>query len=116
MSSDFFDAVADLAPPRPAREDPGSPLWMLILAGTALIGSAVTFVFGAGVPANAIGYALASLIAFTFVALFRRASVKRFVAAGIPSTRLADATAVTMLVLGLLLAALHAYRIARHYG
>ena len=61
---------------------------------------------------HAVGYAMASLIAFTFVAMYRRASVRRMEMAGIGvSDRLTMASA-GVLVLGLAVAVLHAYAIA----
>jgi hypothetical protein len=89
---------------------------MLVLAAIALVLSAASFALGAGVGVNAAGYVLASAVAATLVALFRRFSVRRFALAGVPTSTSDDLAAAVLLGFGFLVAAIHAYLIARHYG
>jgi hypothetical protein len=90
-----------------------SPTWLLVVASLAVVCG-----FGAlaldGVLAHVIGYALASLLPFTIVAMFRRQSVERLMVVGLPPSREANTGAVLILVIGFLCSVLHAWFIARH--
>jgi uncharacterized membrane protein YdjX (TVP38/TMEM64 family) len=121
--SDSFDEYDDPYPASYGRiedtsggEDPGSRVWYLWLAAGATVVSGATFALGLGVAINLVGYVLASLVAFTLVALFRRNSVRRLVQHGVVTAQGTQLVGLLILVLGLVVAALHAYRIARHYG
>jgi hypothetical protein len=96
--------------------DPGSPMWMLWLAGGAVGASALVFAFGGGFLVNLIGYLLGSLVAFTLIALFRRATLSRMFVAGVGVARSANTGAAGLLATGLVCACIHAYFIARHYA
>ena len=99
-----------------AREDPGSPNWMLWLAAASVVASLAMFVAGSELAPNIAGYVLGSVVAFTLVALFSRASRVRLFKAGIGTGRGLNRAAVGLLAVGLLSVALHAYLIARHYS
>jgi hypothetical protein len=121
--SDGFDQYDDPYPKSFGRiedasdgEDPGNRAWYLWLAGAATATGVATFALGPGVAINVIGYVLASLVAFTLVALFRRNSVRRMAQHGVVTPQSTQLLGLLILVTGLVVAAFHAYRIARHYG
>lgn len=96
-------------------DDPGSPSWLLWLSLFATLVSLVLLPFSA-LSLQIAGYLLASLGAFTLVALFRRASVARFLLVSIGTTRSANAAATALLGVGLVVSIAHAYAIARHFA
>ena len=121
--SDRFDEYDDPGPRTFERieetgdgEDAGSRIWYLWLAGVAMVLSIAAFALGPGVAVNLVGYVLASLVAFTLVALFRRNSVRRMAQRGIITAQSTQLLGLLILVLGVVVAAFHAYQIARHFG
>jgi len=109
-----FDTPLSKDPVAPA--DPGSPTWMLWIAVASLVVSALLLALGPGLVVNLIGYLLASVVCFSLVALFRRASFARLVSIGIGLSRPTGSATVAIIVTGLFLVCIHAYLIARHYA
>lgn len=104
-----MDTVSDVG------NDPGARTWLLVLAMIAMAASGASFAFGSP-EGNLVGYILASLVAFTCVALFRRQGVKRAAEAGIAMARGVSITSRVLLLVGVVLSIAHAYLIGRHFG
>jgi hypothetical protein len=105
----------EIDPSREPAEDPGSPTWLLGFSAAATAVSLILLPFS-GLGVHITGYVLASLVAFTLVALFRRASVARFLLVSIGTARSANAAAGGLLGGGLAVSVAHAYAIARHFA
>lgn len=69
-----------------------------------------------GVAVHILGYVLASLLAFTLIALFRRRSSERSLTAGIGVPHWIKRAAAGILVAGFLLSVAHAWFIASHFS
>jgi hypothetical protein len=82
-------------------------------AGAVLVS---LFVLSGGIVLHFFGYALASLLAFTLIAMFRRRSVERSASAGIGVPHWINLTAIAVLVAGLLAAVAHAWFIASYFS
>lgn len=96
-------------------DDPGRQEWLLVLAGVSIVLSLGLLVLG-GLALNVVGYVLSSLVAFSLVAMFRRNAANRFVAVGIGAAPSTAAFSIALLLAGLVVAALQAYAIARHFA
>jgi hypothetical protein len=88
----------------------GTPRALFIAIGS--LGIAVALLLTGGIPLHAIGYAFSCLIPFTLVALFRRMSLRRMAALGVASPAWAKPLGTAIIVLGFVLAVLHAWSIA----
>ena len=95
-------------------EDPGAGTWLLILASVAVLASALTLPLG-GLTVHFLGYLLASLLAFTCVALFRRRGLERLLAVGVATSTRLNSFALGVLFAGLACSFLNAWFIARHW-
>jgi hypothetical protein len=91
-----------------------SATWMVWVAGAAVVLSALAL-FG-GILAHFLGYALASLLAFTLIALFRRRSVEISANAGVGVPRWINFTAVSVLIVGFLVAIAQSWVIASYFS
>ncbi len=88
---------------------------LLIIAALALLLSAALLVPNA-VLANYLGYACASLIAFSAVAVNRRAIVRVAGSTSTAASRGSTVTSAVLILAGFALSIVHAWFIARHYG
>jgi hypothetical protein len=87
--------------------DPGSGIWLLVVAGIA-VGLSFVMLFFDGIRVHIAGYVLASLLAFTCVAFFRRRALERLVTAGIATPPEWNVLAWCVLVGGLGCCIVHA--------
>lgn len=94
-------------------DDPGSGAYLLAL-GTAAVAASGAFLALDGIPVHVAGYALASVLAFTCVALFRRRALERLLALGSSTSRVLTSCALVVLVSGLACSVAHAWFLARH--
>ncbi len=89
-----------------------SPSWLLWVAGVAVGLSVVAL--GGGLALHLVGYALASLFAFTAIALFRRRSLELSATAGIGVSSFARVFAGTTLLVGFVVSVADAWFVASH--
>jgi len=89
-----------------------APTWLLWVAAGAVILSAAAL--GGGLGLHIAGYALASLFAFTAIAIFRRRSRELSLAAGIGVGRTAKLLAIGILLAGFAISIAHSWFIASH--
>jgi hypothetical protein len=80
----------------------------------AVLGSAATLPLH-GAEVHLVGYCLASLVAFTCVALFRRRALERLLAVGVGTSTQLTSFALGVLLSGLGCSIWHAYFVARHW-
>ncbi len=90
---------------------PGARWTLWAAVGSVALGFAALF---GGIAAHVVGYALASLMAFTLVALFRRGAVERQVSAGVVVPHWMNMVAVAVLVVGFVVAVAQAWSIASY--
>jgi hypothetical protein len=86
-------------------------LWAAVAA--VAVGAAA---LAGGIVAHFLGYAFASLVAFTLVAFFRRAAVDRQTKSGVVVPNWMNLTAVGVLVAGFAVAIGQALFIASHFS
>lgn len=104
-------------PEEPAASEPSLSTGPVLpaLAFAALVASAALFI-PTSVLAHYCGYACASLIAFSAVAINRRAIVRSTSRTGRAGSRTSAVVSALLLLAGFALAVGHAWFIARHYG
>ena len=90
----------------------GSQAWLLWVAVGAVALSAVALV--GGIVLHLVGYVLASLLAFTAIAIFRRRSLEMSTAAGVGLARSFKLLAAGTLFVGFVISIAHAWFIASH--
>lgn len=91
-----------------------SATWMVWAASGAVVLGALAL-FG-GIIAHFLGYALASLLAFTLIALFRRRSVEVSASAGVGVPHWINVIAVCVLVVGFGVAIAQSWVIASYFS
>lgn len=69
-----------------------------------------------GIVLHLLGYALASLCAFTLIAMFRRRSAERSVTAGVGVPHWINLTAVGVLIAGFAVSVVHSWLIASYFS
>lgn len=94
--------------------EPGTGRALLILASLAVLTSAAMLLVG-DVRTHLVGYVLASLVAFTCVALFRRRALDRLLAMGVVTSTKLNSFALGVLFAGLACSVVHAWFVARHW-
>jgi uncharacterized membrane protein YiaA len=97
---------------RVPEDDPGSGSWLLVVAGGSLVVAAGCFLL-ASFAGNLTGYLLAAIVPGSLVALFRRQSQRRLASVGVAITRSRSWVSTALVVVGMLMATLHAWAIAR---
>jgi hypothetical protein len=91
-----------------------SASWLLAVAAGAVLLSALAL--SGGIALHFLGYALASLLAFSAIAMFRRRSLERSAKAGIGIPHWLNVTAVAVLVVGFLVSLAHSWFIASYFS
>lgn len=97
--------------PQPSRSGDSS-IWCLRGAAVAVILGALAL--SGGIVLHFVGYALASLLAFTLIAMFRRRSLERVLREGIAVSHRVNVFAVCVLVVGFVVSVLQSWLIASH--
>lgn len=88
--------------------------WLLWAAAAAVLLGLLAL--SGGIVLNLVGYALASLLAFTLVAMFRRRSIERSLTAGIAVPRWMNRFAFCVLALGFAVSVAQAWFIASYFS
>lgn len=94
------------------RSAQGSATWLLGVASALVAVSAVAL--SGGIVLNIIGYLLASVFAFTLIAIFRRRSLERSANAGIGVPHWMNLAAAGVLLIGFILSVAHSWFIASY--
>jgi hypothetical protein len=105
--------VNDTSPPT-SDPAPDSSTWLLWVAA-ASVGLSALVLYG-GLALHFAGYALASLLAFTLIAMFRRRTVERSASLGIGVPQRINLLAVAILLLGFVVSIAHSWFIASHFS
>jgi hypothetical protein len=88
--------------------------WLLWAAlGAVLLG---LLALSGGIALHFVGYALASLFAFTLIAMFRRRSIERSLSDGIAVPRWMNRLAVGVLAVGFVVSVAQAWLIASYFS
>lgn len=99
----------------PAAEPaPGASAWLLAVAAASVCISALAL--SGGIALHFVGYALASLLSFTLIAMFRRRTVERSTSAGIGVPKRVNLLAIAILVAGFGVSVAHSWFIASHFS
>lgn len=88
--------------------------WLLAAAAAAVLFGFLAL--SGGLFLHFVGYALASLLAFTLVAMFRRQSLEQSVKAGIGIPRWMNLAAWALLFVGFAVAVAHSWFIASYFS
>jgi hypothetical protein len=98
--------------------EPGSlaALSRLLIGGAALAVVLGAATLSGGIALHFVGYALASLLAFSLIALFRRQSLERTVNAGIGVPHWLNLAAIGVLIAGFLVSVAQSWLIASHFS
>jgi len=88
--------------------------WLLWAAAAAVLLGLLAL--PGGIALNLIGYALASVLAFTLVAMFRRRSIERSLTAGIAVPRWMNRLAFGVIATGFAVSVAQAWFIASHFS
>lgn len=97
-----------------SERDAGNVTWLLGAAAAAVLLSLLAL--SGGIALHFLGYVLASLLAFSLVALFRRKSLERTAKAGLGMPRWLNLTAFGVIVVGFGVSIVHSWFIASYFS